>query len=80
LSPLNPPDTFKEYLGARIREWLDENERSVRWLARKAGYNQQAVQDIVDGVRNCKAHTLWRLCKAMRVKMDALVKGYKEGD
>jgi len=55
-----------------IRDWLDQQERSQSWLARKAVMDTSYLSAILNGLRHPGPKVLGRLDKAMGLPVGTL--------
>lgn len=55
-----------------VSAWLHDNERSQRWLARKAGVSITAIQNLLAG-KEPKLSTIHRVSRVTNIPLDSLV-------
>ena len=55
-----------------ILDWLDREERSQAWLARKAGMNQNYLSAILNNLRSPGSKVLHKLDRAMGLPLGTL--------
>lgn len=57
-----------------VKEVLEEEGRSQRWLAKKIGIHYVTVNGYVNNERQIPADALYKIAKALGRSMDSLVK------
>ena len=64
---------IKQRFGARIRELRKESGLSQEKLALKAGLDRTYIPSIEKGERNVSIQVIWKLSKALDVKLSRLM-------
>lgn len=55
---------------ARVLRWLEENERSISWLARRIDWSRSLLSQVLNGKRPLSPK-LWKtLCEALELETD----------
>ena len=60
-------------LGARIKNYLDDNGIKQSFLAEKLGTFNSTMSDMLNGKRNITAIEYYQICKSLNVPMEKFV-------
>lgn len=61
-------------VGARIKEYLQQNGIKQTFLAEKTGLTDSQISDICNHDRKIDAITYYKICKVLDVPLDTFVK------
>lgn len=60
-------------LGAKIRNYIDENGIKMTFLAEKAGLPYSVIVDICNKDRRVEASEYFKICKALKVPYETFI-------
>jgi transcriptional regulator with XRE-family HTH domain len=64
----------------KIKRWLEDNERAIAWLARKAGMSRQALSNLLNGHSQPGLPTLRKLSLATGIPEGELAESWSKAD